>query len=66
MSRKHQLKELHDMAELAAVDEAINKADSEWCSSLEALGLESEMKKIIYCDGENHHYCKDCYKHLIK
>ena len=23
-------------------------------------------EKIIYCDGENHHYCKDCYKHLIK
>lgn len=29
-------------AELAAIDEAICKADSEWCSSLEALGLESE------------------------
>lgn len=42
MSQKKKLKDLHDMASLAAVDEAICKADSEWCNSLEALGLESE------------------------
>lgn len=42
MSKKNQLKELHDMADLAAVDEAINKADSDWCNSLEAAWLESQ------------------------
>lgn len=42
MIQKKKLKDLQDMASLAAVDEAICKADSDWCSSLEGLGLESE------------------------
>lgn len=42
MKRKEQLKELQDMAELAAIDEAIRKADSDWCNSLEAAWLESQ------------------------
>jgi len=45
------LKELRDMSELAAIDEAIRKADSDWCNSLEAAWLGSpenpeRLKKI--------------------
>ena len=56
MKRKQRLRDLEEMSELAKVDEAITKADSKWCSSLEALGLESQDSERLSKKKEDTKY----------